>query len=174
MEQYLLHHALLNKGRGFLPAAYSPTRPGYILNLPNPNAEAGRCWDNVLDAQASGQGDPVFGWAFWPLNFTNYGIYLAQYHAVIADPNGDLIDVTPQLDLYPGNKILFMADPRVGFDYQSSPLRQPAMLEYTLAAPLGSPNPFSWLAIDEKMNHVVLKVPSGAVDGYHLLTMEKR
>lgn len=166
MVSYLSSHAHLNRGKGFLKGAYPSTNPMYIPNVPGINAIANQCWNNVL----SGPGGAVFGWAFWPDNFSNYNIYIAQYHAV-CENNGSLVDVTPHNDLYVGNEILFMADPRVCFDYHAHPLRQPPLLAHDLNAIPGSPNAFTWHAIDENMNRILLPVPVGAVDNYHLLSM---
>jgi hypothetical protein len=131
LADYLLANPRLNRtiGRDFPDAGHFATKPGNIPNQVAKDAQANLCWYNARDAAKATKGSVVFGWALWQMPVFNRACHVAQHHAVVR-PAGSktLIDVTPQDELYVGNTIVFMADPRVGFDFEADPLQQPPML----------------------------------------------
>lgn len=90
---------------------------------PLPNMRPLKCYFNVRDVIKEQGGTALFGWAFYN---DDAGLFLAQHHAIWRRPDQQLVDVTPNVANSPS--IVFMADPRVPFDYVG--LRMPAGLQW--------------------------------------------
>lgn len=92
--------------------------PVFVDVVPTPGARAGWCFANVADAITKDGGEPVHGWTIWAVP----GVWnAAEFHVVLKNSRGDLIDVTPKSD---GERwILFLPDARYtpGFDFFTRP-----------------------------------------------------
>lgn len=71
----------------------SPIAPVTLKCEPSPFALHGRCYQNVLEQATEHGGRVVTGWSCWLDKATLY----LEYHAVWQSPNGERLDVTPQL-----------------------------------------------------------------------------
>lgn len=92
-------------------ATISRETPVFIRSTPAADAEPAWCFDNVMRTIARAGGERVFGWAIWHIP----GLYFeAEHHGVWRSPEGELVDVSPQL----GNatQILFLPDPGAVYD----------------------------------------------------------
>ena len=89
----------------------SPEPPVFIRSVPGPGAESGWCFDNVVRAIARDGGERVFGWAIWQIPDLYFE---AEHHGVWRRPEGELVDVTPQLG--GASQILFLPDPAAVYD----------------------------------------------------------
>jgi len=90
---------------------------------PLPGCATGHCWYNCLEQQVAQGGQAVFGWALWQHEQN----FIAQYHAVWKNEQGQYLDPTPNQS---GTATaLFMPDNRVPFDIDR--LRIAANLEWT-------------------------------------------
>jgi len=126
LRQYLLSHEDINNSKLLnLPAAnYETTELKSVPVRPRDGALENQCWDNVLRAEADGEGRAVFGWALWRDICPDS--VAAQHHAVLETPEGELVCITPHDDQLGVSEITFFADNRVPYDSQNK--RAPALL----------------------------------------------
>lgn len=85
--------------------------PYYVPSRPSPDAKFGECFNNVARAVERGGGTVVYGWAVWHLPGL---VFEAEHHGVWRTAEGELVDVTPQINSYP--QILFLADAGAVYD----------------------------------------------------------
>lgn len=79
----------------------------------DPAAELGECFKNVRAQQEKHGGSMQLGWIIWecPKLFLE-----AEFHAVWADANGALTDVTPKID--GETTILYLPDPSATYSFE--------------------------------------------------------
>lgn len=148
LHEYLKNHERLNGGGlGLPPASYLASPVATIRRVPSAGSKPLQCWFNVEAQVNAGTGTAVFGWALWEDVGAN--ICMAQPHAVLAKPNGDMVCVTPS---EPGagklRAITFFADPRIPFDY--SGFRVPHMLCLKTDGPTDEGIEFVWIGLNRK------------------------
>jgi hypothetical protein len=100
---------------------------------PPPGFPIGQCWYNCIEHSLKNEGQIVYGWLFWEIN---YKYYVAQHHAIWRSENGALIDLTP--NAVGAKKVLFMPDDRAPFDLNN--LKAAMSLEWT------SNDQYDWVA----------------------------
>jgi hypothetical protein len=85
--------------------------PIFVPSAPPRWAKLSFCFDNVARKVAKHGGKAAYGWAIWHVP----GVYFeAEHHCVWQDKNGNLIDVSPQLNRAP--LILFLTVPEAVYD----------------------------------------------------------
>lgn len=81
--------------------------PFYVDLAPEPFADNGFCFENVLTKVGLKNGEMVVGWQFAEFSF----MIEAEFHAIWKSPQGNLSDITqPPIPGF-NNKILFVIDP---------------------------------------------------------------
>lgn len=91
---------------------------GLVTHCPSPWARPQRCLENVMEKVEKDGGLLITGWYFSPREKLGVGPYvIATHHAVWADLDGSLLDITPQHEdpqLRPfsvDGSVLFLVDP---------------------------------------------------------------
>ena len=83
-----------------------PTQtPVFINPKPDPKASPSECFSNVRDQIKTHGGSMQLGWIIWE---TPDIMLEGMFHAIWSSPEGELVDVTPQMDGEP--QILFLPD----------------------------------------------------------------
>jgi hypothetical protein len=80
--------------------------PQLVTSRPPPTADVRRCYRNVREQVAAMGGEAVFGWSVW--HFPGI-LIVCNHHAVWRQPDGRLLDVTPQKG--GEREITFLPDP---------------------------------------------------------------
>lgn len=92
--------------------------PEVLAVAPAPGARIGMCADNVLRIVRQAGGTPVYGWYIWEAP----AIFLTgEFHCAWRKPDGELVDVTPNMD---GESSVVFAPARdvpPDFDFRNRP-----------------------------------------------------
>jgi hypothetical protein len=87
--------------------------PVLVPVRPDLDADHGECFLNVKQHQTAEGGGFQLGWVIWE----SPGLYLeAEFHAVWADPNGELVDITPKAD--GETEVLYLPDPNATYSFE--------------------------------------------------------
>src|SRR5690606_33707380 len=113
----------IRQGRSVPLGTYPFIGPIEVPVEPLPVTRPLKCYFNVRNVIAEQGGEALFGWSFYD---DDDGMFFAQHHAIWQRDDQRLVDVTPN-DLN-APSILFLADPRVPFDYVD--LRMPSALNW--------------------------------------------
>lgn len=92
-------------------ASIAPGRPVWVQSRPDVDAILSFCFENVRQRVLKTGGRIVYGYAIWHLP---NAYFEAEHHAVWEDPDGQLLDISPQYNDYP--KILFLRDDAAVYD----------------------------------------------------------
>jgi hypothetical protein len=92
-------------------ASLAPGLPVWVKSKPDADAVPSFCFDNVRQRVLKSGGKSAFGYAIWHLP---NAYFEAEHHAVWEDPEGLLLDVSPQYKDYP--EILFLRDDTAVYD----------------------------------------------------------
>ncbi len=92
-------------------AGIAPGRPVWVKSMPDADAIPSFCFDNVAQRVLKTGGKSAFGYAIWHLP---NAYFEAEHHAVWEDPEGQLLDVSPQYKDYA--EILFLPDDTAVYD----------------------------------------------------------
>lgn len=92
-------------------ASLAPGLPVWVKSVPDADALSGFCFENVRQRVLKSGGKSAFGYAIWHLP---NAYFEAEHHAVWEDPDGRLLDVSPQYKGY--GKILFLRDDTAVYD----------------------------------------------------------
>lgn len=92
-------------------ASLAPGLPVWVKSVPDADAVPSFCFENVRQRVLKSGGKSAFGYAIWHLP---HAYFEAEHHAVWEDPDGQLLDVSPQYKDYP--EILFLRDDRAVYD----------------------------------------------------------
>ncbi|WP_157956920.1 zinc chelation protein SecC [Salinicola aestuarinus] len=107
--------------RRFCESVVPRARPERVKHQPLVDAEAAECFRVVEAHVAANGGEAVIGWAIWEWRKV---MIEAEFHAVWRDPNGKLLDLTPQGFKPP--RILFVPDPQRQYEgVQVNNIRRP-------------------------------------------------
>jgi hypothetical protein len=96
----------------------SPEEPLLVKLAPMPWAVEKECFPNVMRQVAEGGGGIVYGWALWQCGWL---FIEAEHHAVWESPNGEWLDITPQVP--PVAHTLFLPDKRAIYDFETTDVR---------------------------------------------------
>lgn len=84
--------------------------PVFVEVVPIAGATANDCFLNVQGKVAIDGGSMILGWAIWETP----GLFVeAEFHAVWRSPVGDLVDLTPKVNL--SSRILFLPQPGAAY-----------------------------------------------------------
>lgn len=92
-------------------ASLAPGIPVWVKSVPDADAVPSFCFDNVKQRVLTSGGKSAFGYAIWHLP---NAYFEAEQHAVWEDPEGRLLDVSPQYKGYA--RILFLRDDSAVYD----------------------------------------------------------
>lgn len=92
-------------------ASLAPGVPVWVQSVPDADAQSGFCFENVRQRVLKSGGKSAFGYAIWHLP---NAYFEAEHHAVWEDPDGRLLDVSPQYKGYA--EILFLRDDTAVYD----------------------------------------------------------
>lgn len=92
-------------------AEISPETPLFVPSIPCFDAQVSNCFDNAARKVWRDGGASAFGWAIW--NVPNLS-FEAEHHGIWQSAQGELIDVSPQINNAP--TILFLPDPNAVYD----------------------------------------------------------
>ena len=100
--------------------------PVFLNVQPSGMSRPGMCYANATQVANGLKGKVVFGWLVWELD----GVYLTAEHHAIAEANGKLIDVTPQIA---GERtVLFVPDRVTDFHPPRPANKYVALVNHTL------------------------------------------
>lgn len=139
LHDYLANHAALNAA--VLGLCSSHPHLGTVISIPvqpHKGATVNNCWYNAEAASRAKVGKVVFGWALWDGIEGHHA--MAQHHAVIERPNGQLVCVSPH-DTKLGDltHITFVRDGRAPFFFDRHAIGFPSLIHRE-----GDQHPFAW------------------------------
>lgn len=171
IRDYIRSHRALNEPGVYLHETYNATDPAYIPYVPDTDAIPLMCWRNVRRRANLKDGLAVYGWAIWESEHRGRYCHVAQPHAVLQPTESPSpVCISPHVCLYPDSTILFMADPRIGYDHEAKLPRQPPILICYDKVPDDGER-FTWAKQDVD-GYIELSRGHAAPDNYHYLEMD--